>query len=91
MKRYIIIAGGNGVGKSTLYQTGSLIGEMEARINLDEIVRSFGDWRNPEDVGKAGKLAIKKIENYFNEGISFNQETTLCGKSIIAKRIRKTI
>jgi predicted ABC-type ATPase len=88
LKRYIIIAGGNGVGKSTLYQTGSLIGEMEARINLDEIVRSFGDWRNPDDVGKAGKMAIKKIDAYFNEGISFNQETTLCGKSIIANILR---
>ena len=61
---------------------------MRDRINLDEIVRSFGDWRNPEDVGKAGKIAIKMIEDYFAEGVSFNQETTLCGKSIVKNIIR---
>lgn len=32
---------------------------------------------------KAGKIAVKLIEKYFSEKISFNQETTLCGKSII--------
>jgi hypothetical protein len=26
------------------------------RINTDEIVRSFGDWRNISDVMKAGKM-----------------------------------
>ncbi len=88
MKRYIVIAGVNGAGKSTLYQTGSLVGEMEARVNLDEIVKSFGDWQNPKDVGKAGRIAVKKINDFFNEGISFNQETTLCGKIIIRNILR---
>ena len=31
----------------------------------------------------AGKIAVKKIARYFDEDITFNQETTLCGKSII--------
>lgn len=31
----------------------------------------------------AGKIAVKKISQYFDEGITFNQETTLCGKSIL--------
>lgn len=30
-----------------------------------------------------GKIAVKKIAGYFDEGISFNQETTLCGKLIL--------
>ena len=82
MKKYILIAGVNGAGKSTLYQTLDSLKLME-RINTDEIVRSFGDWRNSSDVMKAGKLAVSKINNYFRNGVSFNQETTLCGNSIL--------
>lgn len=52
-------------------------------MNTDEIVRDFGDWRNVADVMTAGKIAVKKIVRYFDEGITFNQETTLCGKSIM--------
>ena len=87
MKKYIIIAGINGAGKSTLYQTNKNLMGMP-RINVDEIVREIGDWRIVSDVFKAGKIAVKKIAEYINEGITFNQETTLCGKSII-NNIRK--
>ena len=53
------------------------------RINTDEIVKSFGNWQNMSDVFKAGKIAVKKMKEYFEQGITFNQETTLCGASII--------
>lgn len=53
------------------------------RVNTDEILREFGDWRNMADVMAAGKIAVKKIAKYFDEDITFNQETTLCGKSIL--------
>lgn len=82
MKKYIIIAGVNGAGKSTLYQTLDSLKNIE-RINTDEIVREFGDWRNSQDVMKAGKIAVRKIKEYFEKGITFNQETTLCGNSIL--------
>ena len=82
MKKYILIAGVNGAGKSTLYQTLESLKNMP-RINTDEIVRSFGNWQNISDVLKAGKIAVKKIKEYFDQGITFNQETTLCGASII--------
>lgn len=82
MKKYILIAGVNGVGKSTLYQTLDSLQNMP-RVNTDEIVRNFGDWKNLDDLMKAGKIATKTIHQYFNDEISFNQETTLCGKSII--------
>ena len=49
IKKYILIAGVNGAGKSTLYQTLDTLKSME-RINTDEIVRSFGDWKNTDDV-----------------------------------------
>lgn len=82
MKRYILIAGVNGAGKSTLYQTNSGLQGMP-RVNTDEILREFGDWRNINDVFKAGTIALNKITQYFSEGITFNQETTLCGNSIL--------
>lgn len=81
MKKYIIFAGVNGAGKSTLYQTNPQLFDMP-RINMDEIVREFGSWKNAQDVMAAGKIAVKKLKNYITEGVSFNQETTLCGQSI---------
>lgn len=82
MKKYILIAGVNGAGKSTLYQSLQNLQDMP-RVNTDEILREFGDWRNISDEIKAGKIAVKKIAGYFAKGITFNQETTLCGKSIL--------
>lgn len=82
MKRYILIAGVNGAGKSTLYQTLQNLQSMP-RINSDEIVRQFGDWRNLADVMRAGKISVERISRFIDEGTSFNQETTLCGRSII--------
>ena len=82
MKKYILIAGVNGAGKSTLYQTLDSLKDMP-RVNTDEIVKGFGDWKNPVDIMKAGKIAVENIKKYFEEGITFNQETTLCGNSII--------
>ena len=52
-------------------------------VNTDEILRESGDWRNMGDVVAAGKIAVRKLSQYFDEGITFNQETTLCGKSIL--------
>lgn len=60
MKRYVIIAGVNGAGKSTLYQINDNFKNMP-RVNVDEIVREFGDWRNIRDVFSAGKIVVKKF------------------------------
>ena len=58
MKRYVIIAGVNGAGKSTLYSLEDIFSKIE-KINLDEVVREIGDWRNVFDVISAGKIVIK--------------------------------
>lgn len=58
------------------------------RVNSDEILKSFGDWRNESDAFKAGKIAVKMIDEYFKSDKSFNQETTLCGHSIF-KNIKR--
>ena len=58
------------------------------RVNTDDIVKKIGKWNNASDVFNAGKQAVKMIDNYFSEGITFNQETTLCGNNIL-KNIKK--
>ncbi len=80
MKKYVIYAGVNGAGKSTFYNMKSQYNLP--RVNTDEIVKEFGDWKNVTDVMRAGKIAVKRIDEYLSQGISFNQETTLCGHSI---------
>lgn len=87
MKKYILIAGVNGAGKSTLFHVLEELKDMP-RVNTDEIVKQFGDWNNSSDVFKAGKQAVKKINDYLENGITFNQETTLCENNIL-KNIRK--
>ena len=82
MKRYIIYAGVNGAGKSTLYRTPAHKSIRDfRRINTDEMVQKMGDWKDVQLQMQAGKEAVKKIKEYFANGISFNQETTLCGHS----------
>lgn len=84
MNNLYIFAGVNGAGKSTFY-----IKQLEnldfygARINSDEIVREFGDWRNQDDQTRAGKLALKLRKHYLERGVDFNIETTLSGKGIV--------
>lgn len=82
MDKYVLIAGVNGSGKSTLYQTLYSLHDMP-RVNTDEIVRSFGTWNNASDLIKASKQAIRMVSNYLDNHITFNQETTLCGRSIL--------
>ena len=89
MKKYILIAGVNGAGKSTLFSSETFFNDFE-KINLDEVVRKIGNWQNEADVIKAGKIVVEKIEYYFSNGISFTQETTLCGRSIL-KNIKRAI
>ncbi len=83
-KIYTLIAGVNGAGKSTFYNLGTILPKDQKRINSDEILReNKGDWKNPSDQSNAMKEAVKRIRKYLREGISFNQETTLTGNSII--------
>lgn len=82
MKRYIVIAGVNGAGKTTMFSSEKSFNDVE-KINLDEVVREIGDWNNSTDVVKAGKIVVSRIKEYFENGVSFSQETTLCGNSIL--------
>ena len=86
MKKVLyIFAGVNGAGKSTLYNSEDLDNEIKysTRINTDEIVRKIGDWKNNSDQIKAAKIAINLRNDCLKHGKSFNEETTLTGKTIL--------
>lgn len=81
-KKYYVFAGVNGAGKSTFFASSPYA--PRERINSDEILtKNGGDWRNSKDQAEAMREAVKKINENFKKGISFNQETTLTGRSII--------
>lgn len=85
---YIVFAGVNGAGKSTFYHSGlwrqaSMKANMP-RVNPDEIVRELGGNDLSEaDQLRAGKEALRRINSLFNERQSFNQETTLTGRTAL--------
>ena len=84
MPTYTIFAGVNGCGKTSIYK--SVYYEEnkdEKRINTDEMVARIGSWKDTSLQLKCAREAVKLIKEYLSCEISFNQETTLCGKSII--------
>ena len=88
-KTYTIIAGINGAGKTSLYNVISSdpnipLGE---RVNIDEIVRRYGDWRDSLLQVRAARQAMHMIESFIAQGVSFHQETTLPGNSIFSRQL----
>ena len=83
MKTYTLFAGVNGAGKSTLYKLLDI--NFGLRINVDEIIRTKynHDWQNPNAQMQAGRIAVKLLQNCLQGNVSFNQETTLTGLTII--------
>ncbi|WP_283684636.1 zeta toxin family protein [Clostridium perfringens] len=83
-KTYTLFAGVNGAGKTSIYDSIYYTdNKLEKRINTDEMVSSLGSWKDNNLQIKCARQAIKLIKDYINQGVSFNQETTLSGKSII--------
>lgn len=82
MNSYILIAGVNGTGKTSLRGVlegqGVLLGHI---IDADAIAK-----QNNFDNVKAGKMAINEINYCLENNLSFTQETTLAGH-----RIERTI
>ncbi len=75
MKKYTIVGGVNGVGKSSL--TGvlnSAFSDLGVIIDTDILNARYGG-----DKIKGGKEAVRMISGCLEKGISFTQETTLSG------------
>lgn len=84
MATYTIFAGVNGAGKTSIYKTTYYEqNKDEKRINTDEMVARIGSWKDSNLQMKCAREAVKLIKIYISEEVSFNQETTLSGKSII--------
>ncbi len=84
-KTYTIIGGINGVGKTSLYRILKsdeeiLLGE---RINIDEIVKETGDWRDNLLQIRAARQAMQRIYDCIDRGVCFHQETTLPGPTVL--------
>ena len=83
MKSYTIFAGVNGAGKTSIYESIYYNeNKNEKRVNTDEMVARIGSWKDDNLQMRCAREAVKLIKKYIIEGISFNQETTLSGKSI---------
>lgn len=87
MNVYTIIAGVNGTGKS------SLRGVLEGQnVNLGQIIDTYLIAKeNNNDLIKAARIAVDKTRDCLNKNISFTQETTLSGRSVLntVKKARK--
>jgi len=83
-KTYTIFAGVNGAGKSTFYK--ALKRDFGIRVNLDEIIRDQfnNEWRCPKAQMNAGRIAVRLIKSCLSGDASFNQETTLTGRTIVS-------
>lgn len=88
---YILFAGVNGAGKSTLFRTGmwqhgdtdTALNDLP-RVNPDEILVENGwDSYSQSAQIKAARIAVERIGSHFARQESFNQETTLVGRSIM--------
>lgn len=76
MKTYTIIGGVNGVGKSSF--TGVLkeqSADLGMIIDVDKITAELGG-----SALAGGRVAVEKIRECLNLGVSFTQETTLSGR-----------
>ncbi|MGH4049812.1 MAG: zeta toxin family protein [Clostridium sp.] len=84
MPTYTIFAGTNGAGKTSIYKSIYYNeNKDEKRINTDESVARIGAWQDNNLQMKCAREAVKLIKSYISQEISFNQETTLSGRSII--------
>lgn len=84
--RYVVFAGVNGAGKSTLFQSclwyGAGYEPGMTRVNPDEYLAQAGlMWSDEKAQIWAGKQAVREVKRCIEQGISFNQETTLSGRS----------
>lgn len=88
-KNLYIIAGCNGAGKTTASYT--ILPEIincKEFVNADEIAKGLSPFQPEKVAFESGRIMLKRIEELFNENISFAFETTLSTKSYKNKIIK---
>lgn len=85
MPNFTIIAGVNGAGKSTLIDKIKNDFNLGIAINADDIARKLGDFNDNAIQIRAGKEALRSIDDCIKNKVDFNYETTLSGKGIFKK------
>jgi predicted ABC-type ATPase len=89
MKRIIIIAGPNGAGKTTFAKDYLLReGNCPNFINADLIAAGLSPFDPAGSAMFAGRLMLREMRRYLNQGKSFALETTLSGRTY-ARQIPK--
>lgn len=74
MPTYTIFAGVNGAGKTSIYKTIYYEeNKLEKRINTDEMVERLGSWQDNNLQMSIAREAMKLLNYYINNEISFNQ------------------
>ncbi|MBD5139215.1 MAG: hypothetical protein HDT24_07900 [Ruminococcus sp.] len=84
MKKYTIIGGVNGAGKSSL--TGVLRGtysDLGVVVDTDSIIARLGGNKL-----EGGKTAVSVIDDCLKKGVNFTQETTLSGRKTFRTIVR---
>ena len=82
-KNFTIFAGVNGAGKSTLFYSEEQV-DLGVRLNSDELIHAAGlDWKDMRAQITAGKQLLQMQKECLAKGLSFNQETTLSGATIL--------
>lgn len=88
MSVYTVIAGANGVGKTSLYHILKSSDDLGERINIDEIASLKGSWKDKFIQIKASRIAMSLLNDYISKNVTFHQETTLSGNAVL-KYIKK--
>lgn len=78
MKKYIIFAGVNGAGKSSIYNEFKKEDNLGIRINADEI-----QVQQDKSLIEASKIAVKLLNDLLVGNETFHQETTFAGKKVL--------
>ena len=88
MPTFYLFAGINGAGKTSFYRAIAEGMDLGERVSIDETAATLGSWLDPVIQVRAGRVALKQAFTHIDDGVTFNQETTLPG-AVIVRQLRE--